>query len=137
MHERGPCLLAKHLNVVVAVAQAGHSMWPLRPSAHSRGRSRGLRVGVKRLPNVCCQTTSRFGHLCSACSTVCLASIHSGYAGSAAVSNKYALRIAVYFLIVGWIGERHLPGLRRLCSPPSRMLFCMPWPFGACRLGDK
>ncbi len=49
------------------------------------------------LPKVRYWGTSRFGHLCSQCSSVCGSSLHSGHAGSAAGSSKwtYALRIGV------------------------------------------
>ncbi len=46
------------------------------------------------LSKVCCPRTSRFGHFCSQCSSVCGSVLHSGHVGSAAGSSKwaYALR---------------------------------------------
>ncbi len=53
--------------------------------------------GAEGLPKVCCRRASRFGHLCSQCSSVCGSSLHSGHVGSAAGSTKwaYALRSGV------------------------------------------
>ncbi len=46
---------------------------------------------------MCCRRASRFGHLCSQCSSVCGSSLHSGHVGSAAGSSRwaYALRSGV------------------------------------------
>ncbi len=53
--------------------------------------------GGEGLPQVCCRRTSRFGHLCSQCSSVCGSSLHSGHVGSAAGSSRcaFALRSGV------------------------------------------
>ncbi len=40
--------------------------------------------GGEGLPKVCCRRTSRFGHLCSQCSTANASSLHSGHVGPAA-----------------------------------------------------
>ncbi len=52
----------------------------------------------KGLPKVCCRRTSRLGHLCSQCSSVCGSFLHSGHVGSGAVSSRwaYALRSGVW-----------------------------------------
>ncbi len=53
--------------------------------------------GDEGLPKVCCRRTSRFGHLCSQCSSVCGSSLDSGHVGSAAGTSRwaYALRSGV------------------------------------------
>ncbi len=53
--------------------------------------------GGEGLPKVCCRRTSRLGHLCSQCSSVCGSSLHSVHVGSAAGSSRwaYALRSGV------------------------------------------
>ncbi len=66
-------------------------------------------------------------------------SLHNGHVGSAAGSSKwaYTLRSGVYFLIVGGLGERHLPCWRWRCILPSRRNVRIPWLFGPCLTVDR
>ncbi len=68
--------------------------------------------GSEVLPKVRYRMMSKFGHLCSQRSTVCVSSMHSGHVGSVARSNNWALAMRI-----GACPDRKLA--RRTASAPD------------------
>ncbi len=90
------------------------------------------------LPKARCRRTSKFGHLSSQCPSVCVASMHNGYVGSAARSSQW-----VYALRSGVCPDRRRA--RRTASArlevamqsTSQEQFSHSRPFGAYWTGDR